>query len=70
MTDDPDTTPSSRILRAIRFHDRVFAVDLFDAMGVTDGERVAFAAAMARLVKTGKIRRYGKRPFEYGPVKG
>lgn len=60
-----DDSPKARILRAIRFFERVTARDLFDAMELADDERDTYMQALHRLAKTGDVERLGTKPFEY-----
>lgn len=61
--------PKERILRAIRFFDWVCAEDLFDALDVSDEDRVRYTKALGRLAAEGTVRRRGAaHPFEYSLI--
>lgn len=55
------SSPSVRVLRAIRFFDWVYADELMVAMDATDADRDSLSTALSRLVKIGSVERNGQR---------
>jgi hypothetical protein len=61
-----DDSPKARILRAIRFFERVTAQDLFESMAVADHDRASYAQTLHRMAKAGDVERFGTtKPFRY-----
>lgn len=60
-----DESPRARILMALSWFESVGAEDLFDAMGIEDGDRDRFMQALHRMAIAGVVERLGKKPFQY-----
>jgi hypothetical protein len=56
-------TPAEKILRRLRFFDRVASFDLMLALGVSEDrrERDCYSSALNRLVSEGKIKKYVRK---------